>query len=512
MTGDFDPSAAPSPNSAVDTVWSRSQPAVDAAYNLLDVIPSSWTGTAEISTNYFPVDATVYVDYADVVSAKAMLKTLRSFMNTIRAYDNVTLDYAKLVWPVTLPTATITVDGNQADWTTVPAQLFGAADDDIQKVKACRSDTNLYMLVEMADFSAPFYYGVEGSVAVKIDGKPAKLDFDYYRNGEYVRSELNLIGEFIGDTSTNMMLSVQTNGNYLEMSFTLPGLTDGGMVDYVWMGWNSGLARHESELGFPANIPANSLLPLAPDVLKSVRNPAALTDAKADLNQALMLAQMAGPLVKNRTDAQMHFIEYDPADEAAYNELTNHIATIKASLSSPQLFVVDGGLNDINIYLGAFYTAPYVTRSMLPAYAAEALFSDPTPGTFPDPTFGGILPDLTQSKITAMLNGYPLNVVAPGGVTASQKESSSGISLSWSPVQGADWYEVWRSSSSDVGSAVKVATVDSGSYTDSNLEPGRTYYYWVRGGNDYQTGAFNVSPIIGITRNLAMPWLNLLLE
>lgn len=511
VTGEFDP-GAPLPNSAVDTIWSRSQPAIDAAYSLLDAIPSSWAGTAEIATNYFPVDTAVYVDYADVVSAKAMLQSLRSFLNTVRAYD-LKLDYAKLVWPVTLPVAPITVDGNPVDWSGIPVQLVGEEGNALKKVKACRSGSTLFLLVEKANFAdeQEYWYQANGALSVKINGQPAELDFNYYRNGGYVYSELKLRGELIGDTSTNMLLSVQVSGNYLEMSFTLPGLTEGGRVDWLWMGgWSSWVG---SELGFPDNYPASSLLALAPDFLKSVGSPTALTEAKTNLIQALTLAQAAGPLIKNRTDVLLHFLQYDPADAAAYDELTNNIAKSKASLSSPQWFVVDGGLNDINVYLGAFYTVPYVTRSMLPAYATEALLANPTPGTFPDPTFGGILPDFTQSKITAMLNGYPLNVVAPGGVTASQEESSSKISLSWYPVEGADTYEVWRSTQPNVGSAIKVATVSGGSYTDSNLEPGSTYYYWVRGVNSYQVGAFNVSPIIGITRaRAAMPWLNLLLE
>jgi hypothetical protein len=247
--------------------------------------------------------------------------------------------------------------------------------------------------------------------------------------------------------------------------------------------------------------------------MKSVRNASALTAAKADLLQALTLAQTAGPLVKNRTDSLLHFVEYDTADAGAYNEFMGNLSTIKASLSAPKNMVIDGGLNDINLHLGAFYSAPYFTRDLLPRYASEALFTDPTPGTFPDPTFGGILPQLTQGSLSAGLAGYPLNVPMLTGVVASQSTSASKITISWNPVEGATGYQVWRSTSSDFSTAQKIATVGSGNYADADVELESTYYYWIRGYNSYQTGTFNVSPIIGITRaQLAMPWLNLLLE
>ncbi len=499
LSGDLAP-GAPLPNSAVDTVWERVHPEIDDAYDMLAAIPSVWAGSVEISTNYFPVDTTVYVDYADVVAAKAALKSLRSFLNTIRAYD-MNVDYEKLEWPVSLPSATITVDGNPADWDSIPVQLIGEEGDALTIIKAARSGNMLYLLVEKDDVED---YYLDGSVAVKINGQPEDLYFYCQTYEGTVYS-----GWWLNDTSGTPL--VQTNGNYLEMSFTLLGLTDAGMVDWVWMGY--GDWWYESELEFPLNHPAQSLLSAYPDVLKTVRNTSALTDAKADLLEALTLAQTAGPLIKNRTGSQLHFLEYDPADAADYDELMEHVATIKASLSSPQLIAADGGLNDFDLYLGAFYSAPYLTRSMLPSYATEALFIDPTPGTFPDPTFAGVFPQLTQGAISAGLAGYPLNVPVLTGGVASQSTSSSKIEISWNPTEGATGYEIWRSTSPNVNGATRIATVSGGSYTDSSLEPGSTYYYWVRGTNPYQVGTFNTVPLIGTTRpRQAMPWLNLLLD
>jgi len=507
VTGKVDVVTAPLPNSAVDTVWERVHPEIDDAYDMLAAIPSSWAGSVEISTNYFPVDTTVYVDYADVVAAKAALKSLRSFLNTIRAYD-MTVDYEDLEWPASLPTATITVDGSSADWSAIPVQLVGEEGDALTSIKAAQNGIMLYVLLEKADFIDGWTFGSWFDVLAKTTGVEDWLECECYDWGDGVNASL-----WVGDVE--VFGAVATNGNYIEMSFTVPELTDAGIIEAAGLYANSpDYPFHEySELEFPLNHPASSLLATYPDVLNSVRDASALTQAKADLLQALTLAQDAGPLITNRTDAQLHFLEYDPVDAADYDELMVHIATIKDSLSSPQLIAADDGLNDFDLYLGAFYSEPYLTRSMLPAYATEALFIDPTPGTFPDPTFAGIFPELTQGSISAGLAGYPLNVPVLTGVVASQSTSLSKIDISWNPIEGATDYEIWRSTSPNLNGATPVATVSGGSYTDSSLEPGSTYYYWVRGTNPYQVGAFNIVPLIGTTRpRQAMPWLNLLLD
>jgi|GEM_PF-2798426 len=420
ITGDFNFSGAPPSNQAIDTLWTQCQPAIDEAYTLLNAIPASWE-SAEVSQSVFPVDETVYVDYPDVVSAKAMLKAMRSFLNTVRAYD-MTVNYATVDWPVSLPVQAITVDGNSNDWANIPVQLAGKEGDALHSVKGCRSGNTVYLLIEKDALQPNSSAYLDGSVKVKLDGQQDQINFRcphlsagnevevWFRTG-------NMTDEAVG--------TAVLNGETLELALTVPQtagtVTDAGLIDWVWYGWRGvDCWDGESELDFEdGNHPADSLLALFPDMLKSVRNPEALTLAKADLSNAIDLGQDAGTRIRNRTGGEMHFYEYDPAYEADYDEFMARLADVKSSMTAPTVFNI-GTDNAVTVHLGAFYTAPFVTRDMLPAYRADALLNDPIQGTFPDPTFGGVFPNLTRSDFAEWITGDKnLVLQANGGVLES---------------------------------------------------------------------------------------------
>ena len=77
-------------------------------------------------------------------------------------------------------------------------------------------------------------------------------------------------------------------------------------------------------------------------------------------------------------------------------------------------------------------------------------------------------------------------------ITSVKANSSTSLSLSWKKVNSASGYHILRSTSKTTGYA-KVATVSGEttlSYKDTNLEPGKIYYYKVRAyrDNKYKTG------------------------
>ncbi|MDR2592233.1 MAG: fibronectin type III domain-containing protein [Chitinispirillales bacterium] len=78
-----------------------------------------------------------------------------------------------------------------------------------------------------------------------------------------------------------------------------------------------------------------------------------------------------------------------------------------------------------------------------------------------------------QSSNTYATTGFN----SPSNVSATALSSSS-ISVSWSPVSGAEGYYVYRSTSYS-GSYYKVATAYSTTCKDDNVSPGATYYYKV---------------------------------
>lgn len=65
--------------------------------------------------------------------------------------------------------------------------------------------------------------------------------------------------------------------------------------------------------------------------------------------------------------------------------------------------------------------------------------------------------------------------------------SSNQIYLTWNGVYNATHYKVYRSTSGS-GTYTLVGSVVNPYYTDTNLTPGTTYYYYVQAGGDFDTG------------------------
>jgi len=136
VAGEFDITHAPLPDAVVDFFSTHVLPAIDASYADLEVIPTNWSGTAEISTTYFPVDETVYADIGDITGAMSALKLLRSKVLTLTA-QSLNVDYEKILMPVDGPVAAITMDGLNNDWDGIPVQLIGEYNSVVEYVKGC---------------------------------------------------------------------------------------------------------------------------------------------------------------------------------------------------------------------------------------------------------------------------------------------------------------------------------------------------------------------------------------
>ncbi|MCH9662659.1 MAG: fibronectin type III domain-containing protein, partial [Gammaproteobacteria bacterium] len=92
---------------------------------------------------------------------------------------------------------------------------------------------------------------------------------------------------------------------------------------------------------------------------------------------------------------------------------------------------------------------------------------------------------------------------APEAPTTSAVTSSS-ITLSWTAVTEATRYFVFRGNTSTAGSAENLAEVTSPTYVNSELEGGRTYYYWVISCNVGNCSTFSPS-VSQQTQNPAAP-------
>ena len=87
-------------------------------------------------------------------------------------------------------------------------------------------------------------------------------------------------------------------------------------------------------------------------------------------------------------------------------------------------------------------------------------------------------------------------------VTAANVADSGKIKLSWSAVEGAEKYEIYRATSKNGSYSRRAATAKT-AYTNTGVEAGKTYYYKVRAIT--AEGAYADSRIVSRTCDLARP-------
>lgn len=77
---------------------------------------------------------------------------------------------------------------------------------------------------------------------------------------------------------------------------------------------------------------------------------------------------------------------------------------------------------------------------------------------------------------------------APANLTASG-DRCDAVGLAWDSVPGATFYEVFRNTTNDFGSAMMVVLVFTPSFDDTTAIPNTDYFYWVRSTNACGTGS-----------------------
>ncbi len=79
----------------------------------------------------------------------------------------------------------------------------------------------------------------------------------------------------------------------------------------------------------------------------------------------------------------------------------------------------------------------------------------------------------------------------PASVTATDGTEGDFVRITWSACGGASGYEVWRSTTSSLAAATKLADVaGTTTYDDASAVGGVTYYYWVRARNQITVSAY----------------------
>ncbi|MBN2436771.1 MAG: fibronectin type III domain-containing protein [Spirochaetes bacterium] len=104
----------------------------------------------------------------------------------------------------------------------------------------------------------------------------------------------------------------------------------------------------------------------------------------------------------------------------------------------------------------------------------------------PSPKETDNIEDVEETEPTPVLPDIPASItVTPGGTT---------ITVEWSAVEDAAFYEVWYSSYNDSETAIQVGgDIAELGYVISELDCGETYYVWVRSKNESGSSPFSAA-------------------
>ncbi|MBQ9431453.1 MAG: InlB B-repeat-containing protein, partial [Kiritimatiellae bacterium] len=160
-------------------------------------------------------------------------------------------------------------------------------------------------------------------------------------------------------------------------------------------------------------------------------------------------------------------------------------------LGAPTVYATDGtsasgvtvswvevpGAESYTVYRG---TVNVPEAAQVVATTAEALFEDTTaePGTL---YYYWVVAanTVSESEWSVYETGFR-SMAAPTGVTATTGSGADAVTISWTPVEGALFYRVYRGTRSGTVYAVEIDTTTETTYVDEGGAANRTYYYSVK--------------------------------
>ncbi len=424
------PTNAPSVDASVDQFAAVVLPAIDKAWAELNAVPATWAGRVEISTNRFPsFDESVYVDIADVTSLKAILKGVRAHIGLLKAYS-LNVNYSRLLDSVPTPRAEITVDGSANDWSQVPRSLvtfdepYSFYDYDTeetvwttmetQEVAVAFSGSDVALLVTECPFDLEdsFYMGFD--LRLSNAGDAINSTNNRYPQVAFYTSGGEVYGMSDGMTLTDLEAALVDG--ILEVKFSVQdGLSVSQVtINEVICGASyMGSWQEEFYVEPPSDTLISTLRGNHPEFFSRVRNQASLTGAKTDLQAALNGYLAADTLIGKRSGANaalLHLVDFDPLDEEAQEdrlEKRDNVSKILASLTSPAQLPAEEDIEGTltrPVFLGALFSGK-ITTNMLPL-GLKGTLDNPDWTVFPDPTLGGILPNMTATNLNKYMRGY----------------------------------------------------------------------------------------------------------
>lgn len=139
------------------------------------------------------------------------------------------------------------------------------------------------------------------------------------------------------------------------------------------------------------------------------------------------------------------------------------------------------GADGYNIYRATIATGPYtfINTTTGTTYTDTGLMPNTT-YFYQITTLQDNVEGETSDPIEAITEALPAPIT-PTGLTATP-QSPTTILLNWTPVTGASYYNVYRSTTAN-GPFTEVGTTTTPTFLDTNLTPATTYYYQVSATN-----------------------------
>lgn len=433
-------------NTMVDKAIAVAVPAMKSALADLQAIPNDWTGEVTLDAKDWPLDETLALDIADVRFARASLQASIGTLYFLGGYD-LTVDWAKAKTEASwhkplLKVPSIPSVADETAWSRI-----GTVGDDIDVWSEQGYDPGLEQVRVVTSGSKvavhlTFANGLEESEKLRY----ADL---YIRSGNteydlYVSSPSSSVCEpvydtdahswraYAGDSSRKISGSIQRSGNCILIVYDCSAIKDFSKKSWSLDEGCVSLRDEEDGCNYSADWYCDDYLAATQKILmeqtkflSKVRKAAHLTTSKSWIEKALREALAADEAVLARPagDGNMHFVEYDPVFAEIQQRARETTELALQSLSEavtvdfPQTLADFGSEEDIDftllpdngvmrVYLGALFNGK-ITRAMKPKTHLndkDELIANWS--ALPDPTFGGLLPDVEKGHYAALAETY----------------------------------------------------------------------------------------------------------
>jgi len=274
----------------------------------------------------------------------------------------------------------VVVDGQAGDWHNVPClpnHITSA-----ESIRVQRTNDMVYVCIETKDTITPgSYIYISGKIRKSATGEES---YFYYSQGWASPGMTTCISNRIIEFGIRHAMHTNAVMFLDQLSFSISGQGEGEDFRYGY---------DDVERVNEPSISLNQLLDDHPDFMGRVRDEASLTNALFYLRTALILAKEGDTAIMQRTDSDMHFFEYNTIDADRQEQSRQWINKFQMALDGPQTFEIPGE-GSWDVFLGALYQPPYLTRRMIPRLTdSNGVYVD----TIGDPTFNGFLPGMSQA-------------------------------------------------------------------------------------------------------------------